>query len=118
MSAELRANWGEVLTDVYDKNIAIAISSGRGKPEAVLMSYELWEEGQQRENEVGQREYIVPEGELSRWKSLDARDNFRDLRDSVRRGQHALITRWGKPQLVFTPVEWTRKAMPDLGVPE
>ncbi|MGY1969649.1 hypothetical protein ACW9HH_35970 [Nocardia gipuzkoensis] len=108
---DLRNQWGKMLDEVFNSDEALAIPFRAGKPEAVLMTYETWLEG---ERQVG-----VPESRRRSWKASELRLRLREAREAAHRdGEHALIERWGKVQLALAPYDWVLKALPRLGEAE
>ncbi|MEV0773579.1 hypothetical protein [Nocardia salmonicida] len=101
------SGWGDTLQNVRDGEARAVLQ--RGRPEAVLLPFSLWQRGAA----------AVPVDEsVQQTDSVrHVRDNLRTRREEARRGRHTMIT-WHSdtdPLVVLAPWEWTREALPELG---
>ena len=102
-----RSGWTTTL-DRVRRGEPLAILQ-RGKPEAVLLPYSLWQRAADG--------VPVEAGEQQTHSSHDVRENLRARReDAYLRGRHTMITWHGdEPEVVLAPYNWVRFALPDLG---
>lgn len=92
----LRSRWSEVINRAALGNVQFELTFRGGAPTAVLMSVARWEAGQK----------LVPTGEPLDLTAGPAKTDLRRIREWTQADAHVVLTRYGKPEVVFAPVGW------------